>query len=156
MADPLADQSAHRGPDARKVPLKSIEAIPAMHPGLIAHLSTEVFIPLKSEPGTLAEALGVISEAGYNIEGYAETAGTLHVLTDDSRGARAALEAAGFAPSEAAVVVLPVVDRQGIAPEVFRRIAGAEINVLFSYLATDNRLVIGASDSVRAADELNK
>jgi hypothetical protein len=61
----------------------------------------------------------------------------------------------GFLANEAEVVVLAVVNRPGIAERVFRLIANAEINVAFSYLGTENHLVIGTNNSVEAARLLN-
>src|ERR1700686_1180101 len=145
-------------PDGAELPKRhhsSLGAVPTIQAEPIAKLRTEVFVPLAGGPGTLARALAVISAAGCNIAGYAEVSGTLHLLAQDSRSARDVLTEAGFLPSEAEVVVLGVVDRPGIAMEVFGRIAEADINVTFSYMATDNRMVIGVSDPVEAARILN-
>jgi hypothetical protein len=150
--------AAAKMPDGDELPKRHrslIEALPKIQAEPIAKLRTEVFVPLAGGPGTLARMLAVISAAGSNIAGFAQVSGTLHLLPKDSRGARDVLIKAGFLPSEAEVVVLGVVDRPGIAMEVFRRIAEADINVTFSYLATDNRMVIGVSDPVEAARILN-
>lgn len=95
----------------------------------------------------LARAIKAIGAAGVNIDGYAEMAGLVHVLTTDVAGARRALEREGFqVTGEQQVCVVEVADRPGAAGEVFQRIADARINISFSYLATHNRLVVGASD----------
>lgn len=136
-------------------PLGSISAIPTIQQGPVACLATEVFAPLVGGPGTLARALAAVSEAGCNIAGFAEVSGTIHLLADGSRAARAAFTKAGFLPTEADVVVLSVVDRPGVATEVFRLVADAKINVNFSYMATNNRMVIGVSDPVEVLQILN-
>jgi hypothetical protein len=41
-------------------------------------------------------------------------------------------------------VLVEVEDQPGSAAHVFRRIADAKVNIRFSYLASRNRLVIGA------------
>ncbi len=105
-------------------------------------------------PGMLAQAFEAIRRAGVNIEGYAEIGGTLHVLTPDPQTARHALDRLGVRVREVDVVVLGVKNRVGVAAAVFRRIADAGVNVTFAYVATDNRLVIGADD-VRKAAELD-
>ena len=105
--------------------LSSIEAFPAIGQEPVARLATEIFAPVDGGPGTLARALAAITAAGCNIAGEAE------------------------------VVVLAVVNRPGIAERVFRLIANAEINVAFSYLGTENHLVIGTNNSVEAARLLN-
>jgi len=95
----------------------------------------------------LAKAIGSISAAGINIDGYAEIHGVIHILTTDLRATRQCLTGAGFREvQEQDVVVVPVTDQPGSAARVFQRIADAHINVRYSYLATSNRLVIAASD----------
>jgi hypothetical protein len=98
-------------------------------------------------PGALARALGSVSAAGINIDGYAEMNGIVHVLALDLAATRQCLHDAGFRElQEQDVVVVPVDDEPGAAAGVFQRIADAHINVRYSYLATGNRLVISAAD----------
>ena len=102
----------------------------------------------------LAKAIGAVGGAGINIEGYAEMDGVVHVLTTDLAAARKVLDQSGFrVVTEQQVVLIPIEDQPGAAARVFQKIAEAKINVRFSYLATGNRLVIGANDleSVRKA-----
>jgi hypothetical protein len=74
------------------------------------------------------------------------------VLTQDAPAAQRALRAAGIrVRSERPVVVIGVDDRLGVAASVFRRIADAGINVEFSYVANQNRMVIGADDPEKIA-----
>jgi hypothetical protein len=108
-------------------------------------------------PGALAKAFEAIAKTGVNVEGYSETDGTLHVLTNDAAAARKALEAAGLKVSrDEEVVVADVADRPGVAANIFRQIADANVNVTFSYVATNNRIVIGASNVARAAEILSR
>jgi hypothetical protein len=98
-------------------------------------------------PGMLAKAIGCISAAGINIDGYSEMNGVVHVLTTDLAAARKCLKDAGFREvQEQDVIVVSVADQPGAAARVFQRIAEAHINVRYSYLATGNRLVIASSD----------
>ena len=98
-------------------------------------------------PGMLARAIGCISAAGINIDGYSEMNGVVHVLTTDLARARECLKGAGFREvQEQDVLVVSVADQPGAAARVFQRIAEAHINVRYSYLATGNRLVIASSD----------
>ena len=129
--------------------------MPALEREPVAHVATEVFAPLNAWPRTLLHALAAVTAAGCDVAGYAKTAGALHLLADDSRVAYAALAEAGFMPSQAEVAVVAVADRPGIAREVFRRIADGKINVAFSYMATHDRIIIGASDSAEAVRLLN-
>jgi hypothetical protein len=98
-------------------------------------------------PGTLAKATEAIAKAGINLDGYAEVEGTFHALTGDAVGTRRALEGAGFqVGGEREVLVMDAEDRPGVAAGIFRRIADADVNVDFSYVATNNRMVIGAAN----------
>jgi hypothetical protein len=112
---------------------------------------------LDDRPGALAKAFEAIAKNGVNVEGYSETDGTLHVVTNDAAKARKALEAAGLKVSrDEEVVVAEVADRPGVAANIFRQIADANVNVTFSYVATNNRIVIGASNVARAAEIVSK
>ena len=114
------------------------------------HLAADLAVSLAEDrPGTLARALGCVSGAGINIDGYSEMNGIVHILTatDDLARARQCLSGAGFREvQEQDVAVIPVEDQPGAAARVFQKIADAHINVRYSYLATGNRLVVAASD----------
>jgi hypothetical protein len=116
-----------------------------------AHLDADLAVTLDEDrPGTLAKVLGCVSQAGINVDGYAEIGGVVHVLSPDWRATHACLEKAGFRiKQEHQVVVVPVADEPGAAARVFQRIADSHINIKYSYLATGNRLVI-ASDRPQA------
>ena len=108
-------------------------------------------------PGALAKAFEAIAKAGLNVDGYAESGGTLHVLTKDAAATRRALEPAGFpVKKEEEVAVAAVEDRPGVAANIFRHIADANVNVTFSYVATGNRMVFGGSNVPKVAEILSK
>lgn len=111
----------------------------------------------EDRPGAIARAFEAIAKAGVNIEGYAEIEGTLHVLTSDPSSARRALESAGLKVSrEEDAVVAEVANRPGVAASIFRRIADANVNVTFSYLATGNRIVVGAANVAKVGEIVAK
>jgi hypothetical protein len=112
------------------------------------HVAADLAVTLEEDrPGTLARAIGCISAAGINIDGYSEMNGVVHVLTTELAATRRCLADAGFREvQEQDVVVVPVADSPGAAARVFQCIAEAHINVRYSYLATGNRLVIASSD----------
>ena len=114
----------------------------------MAHLAEDLAVTLDEDrPGMLAKAIGCVSAAGINIDGYAEMNGMVHVLTTDLPATRECLNAAGFKVMQAQhVVLVPVADEPGAAAQVFQRIANAHVNVRYSYLATRNRLVIASDD----------
>jgi hypothetical protein len=112
------------------------------------HLAADLAVTLDNDrPGTLAKALGCVSAAGINIDGYSEMGGVVHVLVTDLVATRKCLSEAGLREvQEQDVVVVPIQDEPGAAARVFQKIADAHINVRYSYLATGNRLVISAPD----------
>jgi len=115
------------------------------------HLAADLAVTLRDDrPGMLAKAIGCVSAAGINIDGYSEMNGVVHVLTHDLAAARKCLDDAGFRiVQQQEVALVPVADEPGAAARVFQKIAEAHINVRYSYLATRNRLVI-ASDNPQA------
>ncbi len=119
----------------------------------MAHLAADLAVTLEDDrPGSLAKAIGCVSGAGINIDGYAEMNGVVHVLIADLHlpAARRCLSEAGFrVVQEQQVVLVPVADEPGAASRVFQQIAEAHINLRYTYLATRNRLVI-ASDNPQA------
>ena len=114
----------------------------------MAHLAADLTVTLEDDrPGMLAKAIGCVSAAGINIDGYTEMNGVVHVLTHELRATRQCLSEAGFRViQEQQVALVPVADEPGAAARVFQRIADAHINVRYSYLATRNRLVIASDD----------
>ena len=117
----------------------------------MAHLAADLAVTLPDDrPGMLAKAIGCVSAAGINIDGYSAMNGVVHVLTHDLRAARQCLNDSGFRiVQEQPVALVPVADEPGAAARVFQKIAEAHINVRYSYLSTGNRLVI-ASDNPQA------
>ena len=115
---------------------------------MAAHLAADLAVTLASDrPGALAKVLSCVSAAGINIDGYSEMNGIVHVLAIDLVATRECLHNAGFRELQRQeVVVVPVEDEPGAAAGVFQRIADAHINVRYTYMATDNRLVIAVAD----------
>ena len=115
----------------------------------IPHIAADLAVTLPEDrPGMLARAIGCVSGAGINIDGYTEMSGVVHVLTTDLAATRRVLDEAGFRfIQEQQIVLVPVTDEPGAAARVFQRIADAHVNVRYSYLATGNRLVIAADNA---------
>lgn len=108
-------------------------------------------------PGTLGRAFDAIAEAGVNIDGFAEIAGTLHVLTGDAPTTRRALESGGFRVTrDDDVVVVEATDRPGVAANIFRQLGDANVNVTFAYVATNTRVAIGAVNVPKATEILSR
>jgi hypothetical protein len=122
----------------------------------MVHLDADLAVTLAEDrPGTLAAALRCVSEAGINLDGYAEIGGVVHVLSPDLQAAHECLQKGGFRiVQEQKVLLVSVADEPGAAAGVFQRLATAHINIKYSYLATGNRLVIAADNTQAAFDAL--
>lgn len=99
----------------------------------------------EDRPGAIAQVFEVVAGSGLNIEGYATIEGLLHFVTRDAAAARDALRRAGIRSSrQRDVLVVRAPNRVGAAARMLRRAADAGINVHFTYVAANDRIVIGA------------
>jgi hypothetical protein len=121
-------------------------------------MATDLVIDIENSPGALAEVAAAISDAGVNIAA-ATCIGTgdraeLHILVKHAEAARHSLAISHVAVTrEREVVVVDVEDRPGVLADLTRRIAKAGVDLDLVYVATQNRVVFGASDldGLRAA-----
>jgi hypothetical protein len=111
----------------------------------------DLIIEIENTPGALAGVAAAISDAGVNIAaatcvGPAERA-ELHILVPHAEAARHALGISHLGVSrEREVVVVDVEDRPGVLADITRKVAGAGVNLDLVYIATRDRLVLGAAD----------
>ena len=115
----------------------------------------DLTVILSDRPGTLADMGEILGKAGINIEGICATTkngeGAIHILVEDSAGARQALKAKGIeVTAEREVLVKEIEDRPGILGEVARKLANAGVNIEVVYLATKTRLIIGVDNLEKA------
>ena len=104
-------------------------------------LAKDLMVNLEQDrPGRLARAAEAIASGGLNLEGFAEIEGILHVLASNPASARYALEAVGLHVSEVRTVVVTdrIEDTAGKAAEIFSRLARADLNVVYTYIARDH------------------
>ena len=121
-------------------------------------MAFDLTIELENSPGALAEVAGAVSDAGVNLAaatciGSGERA-ELHILVPHPEAVRHALAIAHLAVSrEREVVVVDVEDRPGVLADLARKVAKAGVNLELVYIATRNRVVLGAADldALRAA-----
>jgi hypothetical protein len=121
-------------------------------------MAVDLVIDVDNSPGALAEVAAAISDAGVNIAaatcvGPGERA-ELHILVKHAEPVRHALGISHLAVSrEREVVVVDVQDRPGVLADLTRKIAKAGVDLDLVYIATQNRVVFGASDieGLRAA-----
>ena len=111
----------------------------------------DLVIDIENRPGALADVAKAISDAGVNIAaatciGPGDRA-ELHILVPHAEAVRHALGISNLAVSrEREVVVVDVEDRPGVLADLARKVARAGVNVDLVYVATQNRVVFGASD----------
>jgi len=118
----------------------------------------DLVIDIDNTPGALAEVAAAISDAGVNLAaatcvGAADRA-ELHILVPHAEAVRHALGISHLAVSrEHEVTVVDVTDRPGELADIARKVAAAGVNLDLVYVATGNRLVLGAPDmdALRAA-----
>jgi hypothetical protein len=114
-------------------------------------MAVDLVIDIENTPGALAEVAAAISDAGVNIAGAtcvgpADRA-ELHILVPRAEAAKHALAISHVAVTrEREVVVVQVEDRPGVLADLTRKIARAGVNLDLVYVATQNRVVFGASD----------
>jgi hypothetical protein len=114
-------------------------------------MAVDLVIDIENTPGALAQVAAAISDAGVNIAaatcvGPAERA-ELHILVPHAEAAKHALAISHVAVTrEREVVVVDVEDRPGVLADLTRKIARAGVNLDLVYVATQNRLVLGAPD----------
>ena len=123
-------------------------------------MAFDLVIDIENTPGALARVAAAISDAGVNIAaatciGSGERA-ELHILVPHAGAAKHSLAISQLAVSrEREVVVVNVEDRPGVLADLTRKIARAGVNLDLVYVATQNRVVFGATDlaALRAALE---
>jgi hypothetical protein len=123
-------------------------------------MAVDLVIEIENTPGALARVAAAISDAGVNIAaatciGSGERA-ELHILVPRAQAAKHSLAISQLAVSrEREVVVVDVEDRPGVLADLTRKIARAGVDLDLVYVATQNRVVFGASDvdALKAARE---
>jgi hypothetical protein len=121
-------------------------------------MAVDLVIDIENTPGALADIAAAISDAGVNIAaatciGSGERA-ELHILVPHAEAAKHVLAISGvLVTREREVVVVDVRDRPGVLADLTRKIARAGVDLDLVYVATQNRVVFGASDlaALRAA-----
>jgi hypothetical protein len=107
----------------------------------------------EDRPGVAASIGEALGNAGVEIAGLFGSGrfGEIHVLVDDAAAARTAIEEAGLqVGDEREALVVDAEDKPGELGRIARRIADAGVNVLYVYVASNNRLVFVAEDVERA------
>jgi hypothetical protein len=120
----------------------------------------DLTLVLEDRPGELAKIGEATGGANINIEGMSgdarEGRGVVHILVEDAGAAREALSGAGVeVADERDVFVVDVEDRPGTLGEVAGKLAGADVNIQFTYATFGGcRVVFGVDDAAAAREVL--
>jgi len=122
-------------------------------------MAQDFTVMLPNLPGVLANLSTTLGKAGINIEGISGTQYqdkvVLHMLFDKSEEAQALLYKNKFTiMSVREVLVTEIKDKPGELGKIAQKIANAEVNIDFFYLATGNRIVFGVDDLDKASAAL--
>jgi hypothetical protein len=114
-------------------------------------MPVDLVIDIENTPGALARVAAAISDAGVNIAAATcvgpGTQAELHILVPHAEAAKHALAISHVAVThEREVVVVDVEDRTGVLADLTRKIAKAGVDLDLVYVATQNRVVFGATD----------
>ena len=122
-------------------------------------MAKDLTVILNNVPGTFASMGEALGGAGINIDGIcgfpAGGEGIVHLLVEDTAGAKKAVEAAGHqVGDEREVLVVDVEDKPGEVGRVCRKLADAGINLDLIYPTNRGQLVLGADDVAKARSAL--
>ncbi len=111
-------------------------------------MAIDYTVMLPNRPGVLANLSTTMGKAGITIEGISGTQYqdkvVLHLLFDKGDEAYALLMKNKFTVmSTREVLVVEIVDKPGELGKITQKMANAEVNIDFVYLATKSRLVLG-------------
>lgn len=114
-------------------------------------MAQDFTIMLPNRPGVLANLSSKLGKAGINIEGISGTQYhdkvVLHMLFEQTEEAQALLYKNSITIMTIRdVVVKAIKDKPGQLAAIAQKMANAEVNIDFVYLATDNRIVLGVDD----------
>jgi len=118
-------------------------------------MAQDFTIMLPNRPGVLANLSTTLGKAGINIEGVSGTQYhdkvVLHMLFEQAEEAQALFYKNKVTIlSTREVLVMDIKDKPGELGKISQKMANAEVNIDFLYLATGNRLVLGVDDPEKA------
>lgn len=116
---------------------------------------TVLQVALEDRPGALAAVADQVARAGVNVDAVlAYTVGgesAAQFVVADAAATRSALAAAGTqVVGERTVLAVPIEDRPGALAELTGRLAAGGVNLNLVFIATGNRLLVGADDLDKA------
>jgi hypothetical protein len=118
---------------------------------------TEFTVTLENRPGTLADLMETLGNAGVNVGGLqgmpCAGQGMVQFVTNNPNGTERALQAAGIQYQTSQVLLLTIPNQPGAGGRVARAIAEAGINIEAAYVTMGGQVVIGV-DNLAGAEEV--
>ncbi len=99
----------------------------------------ELQVTTPNEPGIFGRVLATLANAGINLRAYCvqseknQEKGQFNLVTSDYKKAESALRSLGFKIKTAKVITVEVDDRIGVGAEIGALLAGAVIDIRYSY-----------------------
>ena len=114
-------------------------------------MATEFTILMEDKPGTAADALELLGNAGVNIDAILAHGGkTVAIVPGDPERTRQALDGAGRRYSTREVLVLDVEDKPGALARLARAMGNAQVDLDAIYLDHKGQVVLAAHDLAAA------
>jgi hypothetical protein len=118
--------------------------------------ATEFAVELEDRPGTLAELLELLGNAGVNVEGFGGAAvgskAMLQFITDNPERATSVLDTAGRAYSKREVLLLTIANQPGAGARVARAFADEGINITGGYVTFSGQVAFATDNQTKAAE----
>ena len=105
------------------------------HPKLSVETATQLAVFLANRPGALARVCEALANAGINIYALATSDTVDHTVVSNSTKALMLLGEAGVLALETDVLTIETASEPGVLAEIAERLAEAEVNIEYTYLA---------------------
>lgn len=119
---------------------------------------SQLSVFMESRPGVMMRALEALSAAGTNIRGYCASDtgdfGIVRFVVDDTAAGMRALSEAGFIVKEKPVACVRLKDDPGELGRCLAAIAGAGINLEYSYSLVGTYICLQVEGDLEAAENL--
>lgn len=121
--------------------------------------TTQLTIPVANRPGTLAHVASVLGESKVNMLAFVTTTsnaeGAVHVVVDNLKKAKTALESAGLCYQETSVLYVELPNKPGALASFTGKLAAKDINITLGYQTSAKGtrkagVVLGVSDLDKA------
>lgn len=149
----------------RTAPRHQLASSMNTHPKLSVETATQLAVFLANRPGALARVCDALANAGINIYALATSDTVDHtvvrMVVSEPTKALMLLGEAGVLALETDVLTIETANQPGILAKIAERLAAAEINIEYTYLAAGREaekglIILRPSDVEKAQDALEE